>query len=114
MIPARVLLGVGVVLALVIGAAAVFFASSDPDGLDSTALVIQGQKELTGPADPGAAVDEAALPGSFEYTAPFAEYTAGGSKFADAALMVAGILLALVGALGLGFCIKAGHRSRSS
>jgi hypothetical protein len=114
MISTRVLIAAGIALALVVGIGAVFFASSDPDGLDSTALVTQGQKELTAPAAPGASVDEAALPGSFEYRAPFAEYTLGGSKLADAALMVAGILLALVGVLGLGFCIKASNRSRSS
>lgn len=113
MISTRVLLAAGVAFALVIGAAAVFFASSDPDGLDSTALVIQGQKELIGSADSGAAVDEAALPGSFEYTAPFAAYTAGGSKFADAALMIAGTLLALVAVLGIGRGLKALNRSRS-
>ena len=114
MISNRTLIAAGVVLALVVGIGAVFFASSDPDGLDSTALVTQGQKELTQPADPDAAIDEAVLPGTFEYTAPFAEYTLGGSKLSDAGLMVAGILLALVGVLGIGRGLKAYNRSRSS
>jgi len=38
----------GIIIALAIGGAAVFLASGDPDGLESTALVVQGQKELTG------------------------------------------------------------------
>ncbi len=102
----------GIVLALVIGAAAVFFASGDPDGLDSTALIVQGQKELTQPANPDAEVDEASLPGSFEYEAPFPDYTVeGASKLTDVALMVGGIFLALVVVLGLGFGIKKIGRS---
>ena len=113
MIPARAFLAVGVVLALVIGVGAVFFASGDPDGLDSTALVTQGQKDLTQPAAPGAEVDDSSLPGSFEYNAPFAEYTIGGSKLADAVVMAAGTLLALLAVLALGRGIKAFNRSRS-
>ena len=111
MISSRALLAGGLVLALVVGIGAVFFASSDPDGLDSTALVTQGQKDLTGAANPGAELDEAALPGSFEYSAPFAEYTVGGSKLADAGLMVAGTLLALIVVLALGRGLKATNRS---
>ncbi|HIH03686.1 MAG TPA: cobalamin biosynthesis protein CbiN [Methanoregulaceae archaeon] len=114
MISTRVLIAAGIALALVVGIGAVFFASSDPDGLDSTALVTQGQKELTQPANPGAAVDGAALPGTFEYSAPFAEYTLGGSKLADAGLMAAGTLLALIAVLGIGRGLKAFNRSRSS
>ncbi len=114
MISTRVLIAAGIALALVIGIGAVFFASSDPDGLDSTALVTQGQKELTQPTNPGAAVDGAALPGTFEYSAPFAEYTLGGSKLADAGLMAAGTLLALIAVLGIGRGLKALNRSRSS
>ena len=112
MISNRALLAGGLVLALVIGVAAVFFASSDPDGLDSTALVTQGQKELTQPANPGAELDEEALPGSFEYSAPFPDYTIeGADKLTDVALIVAGTLLALVVVLGLGRGLKAVNRS---
>jgi cobalt/nickel transport protein len=41
------------IIALLIGVVAVFLASGDPDGLESTALMVQGQKTLTGgtPAD---------------------------------------------------------------
>ncbi len=113
MISNRALIAAGVVLAILVGAGAVFFASSDPDGLDSTALITQGQKELTQPAAPGAEVDESVLPGQFDYSAPFAEYTAGGSKLADAGLMIAGTLVALVAVLALGRGLKALDRSRS-
>lgn len=113
MIPDRALLAAGLVLAVVVGVAAVFLASPDPDGLDSTALVTQGQKDLTGPAAEGAEVDESALPGSFEYAAPFADYTLGGSPIGDAALMVAGTLLALVAVLGLARALKAAGRARA-
>lgn len=115
MISNRALIAAGVVLAIVVGVGAVFFASSDPDGLDSTALITQGQKELTQPANPDAEVDEAVLPGSFQYTAPFPDYAMdGGSKLADVGLMVAGTLLALVVVLGIGRGLKAFNRSRSS
>jgi cobalt/nickel transport protein len=114
MISNRALIAAGIVLAVVVGIGAVFFASSDPDGLDSTALVTQGQKELTAPAGPDASIDEATLPGRFEYSAPFAEYTAGGSKVADAGLMIAGVLVALVAVLALSRGLKALNRSRSS
>jgi cobalt/nickel transport protein len=115
MISNRALVAGGVVLAIVIGIGAVFFASSDPDGLDSTALITQGQKELTVPAGPGAEVDESVLPGKFEYSAPFPDYTVeGGSKLSDAGLIVAGTLLALVAVLGIGRGLKAFDRSRSS
>ena len=111
MIPAKTFLAAGILLALVIGVGAVFLASGDPDGLDSTALVVQGQKELTQPAVPGAEVDVSALPGSFEYSAPFAEYTIGGSKLADAGLMAAGTLVALVVVLGIVRGLKSRERS---
>lgn len=113
MISNRGLLAAGLVLAVVVGVAAVFLASPDPDGLESTALVTQGQKDLAGPAPDGAAVDESALPGSFEYTAPFADYTLGGSPLGDAALMVAGTLLALGVVLGLARVLRTAGRARS-
>jgi cobalt/nickel transport protein len=97
----------GLVLALVIGTAAVFFASADPDGLDSTALITQGQKELTSPANPDAEIDESILPGSFEYEAPFPDYTVeGASALTNVILMVVGIVLAVLVVAGLGYGLK--------
>jgi cobalt/nickel transport protein len=102
----------GIAIALVIGTAAVFLASADPDGLDSTALITQGQKELTQPANPDAEIDESVLPGSFEYEAPFPDYTVeGADKLTDVALMVGGILLALAAVLGVGYGIRAFGRT---
>ena len=102
----------GIAIALMIGTTAVFLASSDPDGLDSTALITQGQKELTQPANPDAEIDESILPGSFEYEAPFPDYTVeGAGRLTDVALMAGGILLALAAVLGVGYGIKALGRS---
>ncbi len=101
----------GLVLALVIGTSAVFFASGDPDGLDSTALITQGLKELTQPADPEAELDEESLPGSFEYEAPFPDYTVeGASDLTNIALMVGGILAALLVVGGIAYGIKRGGK----
>ena len=47
---------IGIAIAIIIGVIAVFFASGDPDGLESTALMIQGQKTLTGGTPPDAEV----------------------------------------------------------
>ena len=97
----------GLVLALVIGVGAVFFASSDPDGLDSTALITQGLKELTQPANPDAEIDEESLPGSFEFEAPFPDYTVeDASALTNIVLMVLGILLAMGIVFGLAYGIK--------
>ena len=115
MISNRTFLAAGVLLALVIAVTAVFFASGDPDGLDSTALITQGQKDLTSPAGPDAEVDEGALPGSFEYQAPFPDYTLeGGSKLTDVGVIMVGTLVALLLVFLFGRGLKAFNRSRSS
>lgn len=38
----------GIAIAVIIGIVAIFLASGDPDGLESSALVLQGDKTLTG------------------------------------------------------------------
>ncbi|MCL2459797.1 MAG: PDGLE domain-containing protein, partial [Euryarchaeota archaeon] len=38
----------GLIIAFLIGVCAVFFASDNPDGLESAALFVQGTKELFG------------------------------------------------------------------
>ena len=38
----------GIIIAIIIGVVAVFLASGDPDGLESTALVVQDEKTLMG------------------------------------------------------------------
>lgn len=66
----------GIVVALLIGVVAVFFASGDPDGLESTALVVQGQKTLTGDTPPDAELHED-TPGKFSYESPMPDYSLG-------------------------------------
>jgi len=56
MIDNKTLIVAGLVIAVLIGVLAVFFASSDPDGLESTAMMIQGGKTLTGPTPPDAEI----------------------------------------------------------
>ena len=66
----------GIVIALLIGVIAVFMASADPDGLESTALVVQGQKDLTGATPENAEIQED-LNGKFSYTSPMPDYALG-------------------------------------
>ena len=44
MIDNKTFIVAGLIIALIIGVIAVFAASSDPDGLESTALVYRGRK----------------------------------------------------------------------
>ncbi len=64
----------GVLIALAIGIVAVFFASGDPDGLESTSLVVQNAKTLTGPA-PEDGDPEAVGTGVSVYSSPFPDYS---------------------------------------
>jgi cobalt/nickel transport protein len=94
-----VIVGIGV--ALLIGLLAVFFASGDPDGLESTALVIQGDKTLTGDTPPNAEVKED-IPGRFSYSSPLPDYTLGEEwgKPGEAIAIVTGVFLAFVAVFG--------------
>lgn len=91
----------GIIVALLIAVGAVFFASSNPDGLESTALVIQGDKTLTGDALPDAQVNED-VPGRFSYEAPLKDYSLGGSLGSKGGViaMAVGVLISLVVVLG--------------
>jgi cobalt/nickel transport protein len=66
----------GIIVALVIGVMAVFFASGDPDGLESTALIVQGQKTLTGDTPTDAEIHEDTT-GKFSYESPMPDYSLG-------------------------------------
>jgi cobalt/nickel transport protein len=92
---------IGIGIALVIGILAVFFASGDPDGLESTALVIQGDKTLTGNTPPGADVNED-IPGRFSYASPLPDYSlgAGWGKPGEAIAIILGIFLAFCAVFG--------------
>ena len=97
----------GIVIALLIGVVAVFMASSDPDGLESTALVVQGQKELTGATPENAEIQED-LNGKFSYESPMPDYSLG-ERFGPLGGMVAivaGIILALLIVVGAIYSIK--------
>ncbi len=98
----RTFLAIGIAVALLIGVIAVFMASSDPDGLESTALMVQGQKTLTGPASPNATIQES-TDGRFSYSAPMPDYSLG-AKFGKAGGIVA-IVLGTLLASGLIFGI---------
>jgi cobalt/nickel transport protein len=85
----------GIAVALLIGVVAVFLASGDPDGLESTALMVQGQKDLTGPTPPDAEIHEDTT-GKFSYTAPMQDYSLGEQIGTPGGIIaiVAGTLLA--------------------
>ncbi len=98
----------GLILSLLIGGVAVFLASGDPDGLESTALVVQGQKDLTG-ATPADAEIEEDLNGKFSYESPMPDYALGeemGSLGGIIAIIV-GTILAFLVVLGLAYAVKA-------
>jgi cobalt/nickel transport protein len=98
---------VGIVIALFIGVVAVFMASGDPDGLESTALVVQGQKELTGATPEDAEIHED-MTGKFSYSSPMPDYSLGetmGSMGGLAAIVI-GTILAFLVVLGLAYGIK--------
>jgi cobalt/nickel transport protein len=97
----------GIIVALLIGVVAVFLASGDPDGLESTALIVQGDKTLTGDTPPDAEIQED-LTGKFSYESPMPDYSLGeamGSTGGIVAIVV-GTLLAFGVVLGIAYAIK--------
>ena len=88
-----IMVGIGIALAIAI--IAVFFASSDPDGLESTALVVQGGKTLTGTALPNTEVKEATQD-RLSYTALLPDYGMGDEwgKPGEIIAMVCGVIIA--------------------
>lgn len=97
----------GIIVALLIGAVAVFFASGDPDGLESTALVVQGQKTITGDTPADAEIHEETA-GRFSYSSPMPDYSLGGSLGSTGGLIaiLVGTLIAFLVVLGLAYSIK--------
>ncbi len=92
----------GIAIALLIGVVAVFFASGDPDGLESTALVVQGQKTLAGDTPPDAEIHEDGE-GKFAYESPMPDYSFGEQlgPLGGIIAIVAGTLLAFGIVLGI-------------
>ncbi len=102
----------GVIVALLIGVIAVFMASADPDGLESTALVVQGQKDLTGATPENAEIQED-LNGKFSYTSPMPDYALGDEMgpLGGMIAIIFGTILAFLVVLGLAYGIKAAAKS---
>ena len=93
--PATTFLVVGLIIALVIGCGAVFFASGDPDGLDSTLLVSGGAKDLFSPAH--GEIEEVKDPIGWE--SPMPDYVLGGEDggtLGGVIALIIGICVALV------------------
>ena len=107
MIGNRQLLAGGLVIAILVGVAAVFFASGDPDGLESTALFIHGEKTLTGNTQQDAVIPEQAE-GTFSYSPLMPDYSLGGNAgpAGSVAAIVAGILIAFCVVMGIAYVIK--------
>lgn len=97
----------GIIVALLIGVVAVFLASGDPDGLESTALIVQGEKTLTGDTPADAEIHED-LTGKFSYESPMPDYSLGESMGSTGGIVaiVVGTLLAFGVVLGLAYAIK--------
>ena len=87
---------VGLIAALVIGGCAVFFASSNPDGLDSTFLVSEGQKEVFAPATGDEVTGEAN--DLVQWNAPLPDYSTGEESGPAGGLIA--LVIGLVVALG--------------
>ncbi len=111
MIDNKTLIIGGLVIAILIGVVAVFLASGDPDGLESTALIIQGGKTLTGPTPPDAEIREN-LEGKFAYSAPMPDYSIGEGLGSSGGILaiVGGTVLAFLIAIGLIYALKVAGR----
>ncbi|HOW04372.1 PDGLE domain-containing protein [Methanospirillum hungatei] len=97
----------GLLISLLIGTIAVFLASGDPDGLESTALVVSGQKELTG-LSPEEGDPEVIGTGSYTYESPMPDYSLGeemGSTGGIIAIVVGTIITMLI-VMGASYAIR--------
>jgi cobalt/nickel transport system permease protein len=97
----------GITVALLIAIAAPFYASTYPDGLDSTFLTASGAKSADSPviSEEKAAAAETAIGekngNTFSYSAPMNEYSIPGwDKFGSAVAIIAGVCMVLI--LGYG------------
>ncbi|MCE5299139.1 MAG: PDGLE domain-containing protein [Methanoregulaceae archaeon] len=102
----------GLIIAILIGFIAVFMASSDPDGLESTALVIQGEKSLTGVTPPDAEVQET-LEDTFSYESLMPDYSLGEEWGALGGIIaiIVGTILAFLVVIGLAYAVKMGAKT---
>lgn len=112
MIDNRTFLIGGIIIALLIGVVAVFFASGDPDGLESTALIVQGQKTLTGDTPADAEIQEDTA-GKFSYESPMPDYSLGETMGSTGGIIaiVAGTIIAFVAVLGIVYAIRLARKT---
>ena len=90
----------GLIIAFLIGVCAVFFASDNPDGLESAALFVQGTKELFGES-PEDGHPEAIGTGTFEFEAPIPDYTLERGEAVDVIIAIGGAFLTFLAVFGL-------------
>lgn len=85
----------GLAVAILIGGLAVFLASGDPDGLESTALYVQGEKTLTGASPEDGDPEAVGVSDAVTYDAPLPDYSMGenGGKAGELFAVVAGIII---------------------
>lgn len=97
----------GIVIALLIGCVAVFLASGDPDGLESTALVVQGQKDLTGATPEDAELHEETAD-RFSYESPMPDYALGDEMGSTGGIIaiVVGTIVAFLIVFGFAYGLK--------
>jgi cobalt/nickel transport protein len=112
MIDNRTFIVAGLIIAVIIGMIAVFAASSDPDGLESTALVVQGEKALTGETPPDAEIAEN-LEGTFSYESLMPDYSLGEEwgPIGGIIAIVTGTILAFLVVIGLVYAVKMGAKT---
>jgi cobalt/nickel transport protein len=103
----KTFIAAGLIIALIIGMIAVFAASSDPDGLESTAFVVQGLKTLTGQTPPDAELQEN-HEGTFSYESLMPDYSLGEDwgPLGGIIAIVVGTILAFLVVIGLVYTVK--------
>jgi cobalt/nickel transport protein len=113
MIDNKTLIAGGLIIAIFIGILAVFLASGDPDGLESTALMIQGEKTLTGSTPPNAEIQEN-MEGKFSYIPAMPDYSLGEGfgPLGGIVAIIVGTILAFGIALGIVYAIKIAGRPK--
>jgi cobalt/nickel transport protein len=105
----------GIIVAILIGVVAVFVASGDPDGLESTALVVQGQKSLTGDTPADAEIHEDTA-GKYSYESPMPDYALAEQPgpVGGVVAIVAGIILAFLIVLGISKVLVAKKKTQET
>ncbi|HJJ36558.1 MAG TPA: PDGLE domain-containing protein [Methanocorpusculum sp.] len=93
----------GIIIVLVIAGAAVLFASANPDGLDSTFLIAEGQKEVFAPATGDEISGEELDP--VMWNAPMPDYALGeeGSPVGGMVAVIIGVIVALGAIVAIAF-----------